>query len=97
VKGRQIAEADLTEKMAVFEAYGAICGDSGVALLDGLLNAKAGLFGRKVDSELRACAAMALGRIATPQAMEALQRATGEKDALVRNAVTKAMRGAGAA
>ncbi|MFL5582138.1 MAG: HEAT repeat domain-containing protein, partial [Gemmatimonadaceae bacterium] len=75
VRGKRIGEADLTEKMAIFEAYGAICGDAGVALLDGLLNAKPGMFARKVDPELRACAALALGRVATPKATESLQRA----------------------
>lgn len=93
VKGKHIGDADLTEKMAIFEAYGAICGDAGVALLDGVLNAKGGLFARKVDPELRACAALALGRIGTERANEALRRATGEKEVLVRNAVSKALRG----
>ena len=32
VKGEGIRDADLTEKMAFFEAYGALCGDAGVAL-----------------------------------------------------------------
>ena len=48
--------------MAVFEAYGALCGDAGVALLDAMLNGKS-MFGKREDSELRACAAIALGRI----------------------------------
>ena len=44
--------------MAYFEAYGLLCGDAGVVLLDGILNAK-GFMGKKDDSEIRACAAMA--------------------------------------
>ena len=92
VTGKAIRAADLTEKMALFEAYGALCGDSGIGFLDGLLNGK-GFLGRREDPELRACAAMALGRIRSPQAMSALQRAAAEKEVVVRNAVNKALRG----
>ncbi len=92
VKGRAIRDADLTEKMAVFEAYGALCGEDGVAPLDALLHGKS-LFGRREDSELRACAAVALGRINTPRAQESLRRAANEKDVVVRNAVNRALRG----
>ena len=92
VTGRAIKDADLTEKMALFEAYGALSGDSGVSFLDGILNGK-GFLGRREDAELRACAAMALGRIGTDQAMTCLRQAQGEKDVVVRNAVNKALRG----
>jgi len=78
--------------MALFEAYGALSGDSGVSFLDGILNGK-GFLGRREDAELRACAAMALGRIGTDQAMTCLRQAQGEKDVVVRNAVNKALRG----
>src|SRR2546423_1345289 len=92
VKGRAIREADLTEKMAVFEAYGSLCGNAGVAALDGILNGKS-MFGRREDSELRACAAVALGRISTADSRAALQKAANEKDVVVRNAVGRALRG----
>jgi hypothetical protein len=92
VKGRAIRDADLTEKMAVFEAYGALCGEDGVAPLDALLHGKS-LFGRREDSELRACAAVALGRINSPRAQESLRRAANEKDVVVRNAASRALRG----
>ena len=95
VKGRGVREADLSEKMAIFEAYGSLCGDAGVATLDGMLNGKS-LFGPKSDGELRACAAMALGKVATPTAQAALQKAANEKDVVVRNAVSRALRGASA-
>jgi HEAT repeat protein len=91
IKGKRVREADLTEKMAHFEAYGALCGDAGVPLLDELLNGKS-MFGRREDAELRACAAMALGRAGTPLALDALRRAQSEKDVVVRNAVNRAMR-----
>ena len=94
IKGKALREADLTEKMAFFEAYGALCGDAGVPLLDGLLNGR-GFLGKREDGGLRACAALALGRVGTAEATVALQRATTaeEKDVIVRNAVNKALRG----
>lgn len=92
IKGKRLAEADLTEKMALFEAFGAMCGEGGISLLDGLLNAKS-FFGRREDPELRACAAMALGRVGTPNAIAVLRRAAADKEILVRNAVNRALRG----
>lgn len=95
IKGKDLRESNLTEKMAFFEAFGALCGDGGVALLDGLLNAK-GFMGKRDDSEMRACAAMALGKIGSTKATESLNRAAGEKDVIVRNAVSRAIRGSAA-
>ncbi|MFN8572557.1 MAG: HEAT repeat domain-containing protein [Gemmatimonadaceae bacterium] len=92
LKGKRIHEADLTEKMAFFEAYGAMCGDAGVSMLDGYLNGK-GLFGRREDPELRACAAMALGKVGSNGALAALQKASTDKEILVRNAVNRILRG----
>ena len=92
IKGKDLRESNLTEKMAFFEAYGLLSGDAGIALLDPLLNAK-GFMGKKDDAEMRACAAMALGKINSPKAMESLNRASGEKDVIVRNAVSRAIRG----
>ena len=92
IKGRAIRQADLTEKMAFFETYGALCGDAGTKLLDDILNGK-GFLGRREDTEIRACAAMALGRIGTEGAMESLRRAANEKEVLVRNAVNRSLRG----
>ena len=95
IKGKDLRESNLTEKMAFFETYGLLSGETGVALLDGILNAK-GFMGQKDDSEFRACAAMALGKINSQKASDSLNRATGEKDVIVRNAVSKAIRGASA-
>lgn len=91
IKGKAIRDADLTEQMAFFEAYGALCGDGGIAFLDNILNGK-GMFGKREDPELRACAAIALGRIGSKKGTEALQRAATEKDVVVRNAVNRALR-----
>ena len=92
VKGKGAKDADRTERIAIFELYGAICGDAGIAFLDGLLSSKGGLFARKEDPELRACAAIALGKIGTAAARTTLERAVGEKDVIVRSAVSRALR-----
>jgi HEAT repeat protein len=94
IKGKALREADLTEKMAFFELYGSLCGEGGVEYLDNVLNSK-GFLGRREDAELRACAAMALGRIGTANSSASLRKAAQEKDVVVRNAVTKALRGGG--
>jgi hypothetical protein len=96
VKGKPIREVDLTEKMAFFETYGSLCGDTGVPHLDAILNGK-GFLGRRDDAEMRACAAIALGYVATTAAMTALRKAASEKDIVVRNAVNRALRGPGGA
>jgi HEAT repeat protein len=92
VQGKSVRERDLTEKMAFFEAYGSLVGESGVSSLDGILNS-GGFLKRKEDPQTRACAAMALGKIGTPSARQALERAAADKEALVRNAVNRALRG----
>ena len=93
IKGKALRESNLTEKMAFFEAFGLLCGDGGITLLDGVLHAKGFMGGKRDDSEFRACAAMALGKIASAKAMESLNKAAGEKDIIVRNAVSRAIRG----
>jgi HEAT repeat protein len=72
-----------------------LAGDAGVELCDAILNGKSFL-GRREDSEIRACAAVALGRIATARAMDSLRKASAEKDVIVRSAVTRALRTPGA-
>lgn len=94
VKSKEVRDADRTERLALFELYGLLCGDGGVPYLDELLNGKGGLFSRKEDAELRACAAVALGKVGTSRARESLQKAVGEKDVVVRSAVSRALRGA---
>ena len=93
IKAREIRDADRTERLAMFELFGLLCGDGGVPFLDDLLNAKGGLFSRREDPDMRACAAIALGKVGTQKAQEALQRAMGEKDVVVRSAVARALKG----
>jgi HEAT repeat protein len=93
VLGKSPRPIDLTEKMAFFEAYGAIAGAAGLKALSAILLQR-GLLKMKEPPETRACAAMALGRIKTTEARDLLQRAAEDKELVVRNAVNRALRGA---
>ncbi|MBI4421268.1 MAG: HEAT repeat domain-containing protein [Gemmatimonadetes bacterium] len=92
VSGKALRMADLTEKVAFFEAYGRLGGPEGVDQLAAMLDAKGGFLKRKEDPETRACAAMALGKIGTEKAKQVLQLAAQDKEPLVRNAANKALR-----
>lgn len=92
LRRKEVRDADLGEKMALFEAYGTLCGDAGVSELDTLLNAR-GLLGAREPAEVRACAARALGLVGSAAANGALQRAAETKDVVVRSAVARALRG----
>ncbi|MFW6205739.1 MAG: HEAT repeat domain-containing protein [Gemmatimonadota bacterium] len=91
VESRRMRDADLTEKMAFFEAYGAVGGAAAVEEFDDILNSKS-LFGRRKPTELRACAALGLGQVGTPEAREALRKARDDDDPVVRNAVDRALK-----
>ena len=91
VGGKALKSADLTEKMAFFEAYGRLAGEGGLARLSELLTGK-GLLKKKAPPETRACAAMALGKIRSPKAREMLEKGLKDKEAVVRNAVNKALK-----
>lgn len=90
VRKRDIRDVDLTEKMAFFEAFGAMAAPEHVELLDKLLNGRR-LLGKE-PPEVRACAAMALGRVSSPAARAALHKASADSNPIVRNAVAKALR-----
>jgi HEAT repeat protein len=89
IKGRALHEADLTEQMAFFEAFGAVALEEDIDLLDRLLNGRR-LLG-KGSPETRACAAMALGAVGTPAARQSLLRAASDPQPIVRNAVSKSL------
>jgi hypothetical protein len=91
VLGKTLKEMDLTEKMAFFEAYGSIAGANAIKALSSILLQR-GLLRMKERPEVRACAAMALGKIKTAEARELLQRAADDKELVVRSAVSRAMR-----
>ncbi len=91
VTDKEFRSADLTEKKALLEAYGVLAGSPGVAVL-ALMLLPRGFLRRKEDPQVRACAAMGLGKIGTPEAAAVLRRVAADKDALVRNAVNQALR-----
>lgn len=91
IKSKQIRQADIAEKVAVFEAFGRAAGESGVALLGDLLNKK-GFLGKRESSEIRAAAALGLGQIDTATARASLEAATQDEDPVVRSNVNRALR-----
>ncbi len=94
VTDKEFRNTDLTEKKALLEAYGVLAGPPGVEVL-ALMLLPRGFMRRKEDAQVRACAAMGLGKIGTPKAAAVLRRVAGDKDALVRNAVNQALRDEG--
>jgi len=94
-KGPQLTVADRIERITAFECYGLHCGDAGVPWLSELLVGKGRLFARKVPSETRACAAIALGRVGTAAAQATLRSVANDADVVVRSAVGRALREGG--
>lgn len=88
---KEIRAADITEKVAFFEAYGTVAQERAVDMLDKLLNSK-GFLGKREPSELRAAAALGLGKVGSPAAAASLRKAADEEDAVVRSAVNRALR-----
>ena len=91
IDSKQLRAADRTEKIAYFEAFGALGGAEGVASLDRMLNSR-GWLGRGESPEIRACAALGLARSRHPTARTALARAAEDQDPVVRSAVARALR-----
>lgn len=81
--------SDMTERLAFFEAYGQISGAGGLDLLSGILHQRG--FMRREEPDNRACAAMGLAKIGSPEARTVLERATGERDPVVKSAVRRAL------
>ena len=92
VTGKKIRQADLSEKIAIFESYALLGGAGAAEVLNELLNKKSFL-GRREPSQIRASAARALGRAGLPGAQEALRAAHDDADAVVRTAVRQALEG----
>ncbi|MEO8293874.1 MAG: HEAT repeat domain-containing protein [Gemmatimonadota bacterium] len=91
VLNRGLKGADLTERIAFFEAYALIAGTASLDPLARIL-IPGGMFQRKETAESRACAAIALSRLGTPEARDVLQQVASDKDLVVRNAVNRALR-----
>lgn len=94
VASRRLREADVTERIAFFEAFGSVSGAEGISVLARLLTGRNWL-GRREPPEIRACAALALGRIRNADAARVLQAASEDPEPVVRAAVTRSLRGEG--
>ena len=84
------ADLDLTERRAFFEAYGSIAGEVAVPTLKALIMGGGLIRGRR-DSDTRACATMALGRVGTRSARLILQKVAKDRDVVVRTAAARAL------
>jgi HEAT repeat protein len=90
LESKEIRQSERTEKIAFFEAYGMIRDPRGVEVLDRYLNGK-GFLGRREPSEIRASAALGLGRIGTNEAFALLRKAANDDDPIVRSAVARGL------
>ena len=91
VKAPDLESRDVSERRALFKAFGVTAGGEGLALLEQVLLGKGGI-ARRPSAETRACAAVALGTINAPQARSALKAATKDRDPLVRSAASSELR-----
>jgi HEAT repeat protein len=91
IKERVIREGSSAEKTAFFDAYATLGGDASVPLLESILLPR-GILTRKEDPATRASAAMALGRLGSERALDAVRRAAGDKEIIVRSAAARALR-----
>lgn len=92
IKERLIRDGSSAEKTAFFDAYASLGGDSAVPLLESILLPR-GMLARKEDPITRATAAMALGKLGSERALDALRKAAGDKEIVVRSAAGRALRG----
>jgi hypothetical protein len=91
LESREIRQADISEKVAFFEAFAMVAQEQSLPMLDRLLNGR-GFLGKREPPEIRAAAALGLGRVESPSARESLMRASQEEDPVVRSAVNRALR-----
>jgi HEAT repeat protein len=90
IDDRAFAAKDLTEKKLLFEALGRFAGAAAVPRLRALLGRR-GMFRRGDVRELRVCAAVGLGEIATPDARALLEEHARDRDPDVREACEQAL------
>jgi HEAT repeat protein len=91
INEKDMRHRDLTEQLAFFEAYAQATGDRGTRLLARMLNGRRFLWLR-YPSQVRACAARALGLVGGMAAENALNVAARTKDPMVLSAVHAARR-----
>jgi len=96
VQGKLQRPIDQTERNRFFEAYAMIAGAGALELLGTMLSA-GGLFKRKEPVDVRAAAALALGRLRSAEARAILEKYKEDKELVVRTAVSRALREGGTA
>ncbi|MEO6778349.1 MAG: HEAT repeat domain-containing protein, partial [Gemmatimonadaceae bacterium] len=94
IRDRLLHDGSTAEKNAFFDAYATLGGEASVPLLESILLPR-GILARKQDPATRASAAMALGRLGTPRALDAVRTAAGDREIVVRSAAARALRGGG--
>lgn len=92
VTSKDLLRRDLTEQLAVFEAYAVTAGEKGTKLLARMLNGRR-FFWIRYPTRMRACAARALGLVGGDEAGQALAVAQRTRDPMVLAAVHAARRG----
>lgn len=92
ISDHMLRDGSSAEKTVFFDAYATLGGDASIPLLESILLPR-GLLARKEDPLTRASAAMALGKLGSERALDALRKAAGDKEIVVRSAATRALRG----
>jgi HEAT repeat protein len=90
VESKEIRDATSNEMRAMFSAYARVGQQKSLATLGSILNKKS-LFGKREPTEMRVCAARALGALKSQEAEKQLQQAANDKDTSVRRAVTRSL------
>lgn len=91
ISSPRMKDADTTERIALYEAYGSVAGEEAVPMLARLLNGRSWM-GRKEAAETRACAALGLARTRSAAAARELSAAAADPEPAVRTAVARALR-----
>ena len=80
-----------SERRAMFEAYGALAGESAIPRLRLLLEPR-GMFRRRETPDVRACALFALAKVRTFDARLLVDRFSNDKEPVVRSAANTVLR-----
>lgn len=92
VLAKTAEDRDLTERQAYFDAFAVIAGTASLAPLAEIVQGGSGLFKRKASPGTRACAVTAIARIKHPDVRGIVEKATQDKEAVVRTAASRALR-----
>lgn len=91
VNSKEFGSKELYEKKEIFDAVAKIGGDAVIPQLRTFLRRRWSFFKNLQSEEMGLCAALALQRIGSPPAIEALQEGSGSKSKTIREACHKAL------